>query len=190
MVSARLVRHGQTYWNERGLIQGNIDVGLNETGVAQARQLAGQFSGEVAYDMVTSPLRRARQTAELLCEEISVENYRVIPQLRELDQGHWNGLPGERVRQRIDPAHYKNWEERPFENPPPAGETLQAVERRVKQAVDYIAGWAENPTIVVGHKVIISMIAAICGRWSRDELFERLPENAGVFRVELTCQEE
>ena len=64
-----LVRHGETDWNLRKCFQGQIDVPLNERGLAQARRLARQLHSEgLRFDaVVSSDLGRARQTAEPVC---------------------------------------------------------------------------------------------------------------------------
>lgn len=65
-----LVRHGETDWNLRKCFQGQIDVPLNERGLAQAGRLARQLHSEgLRFDAaVSSDLRRARQTAEPACQ--------------------------------------------------------------------------------------------------------------------------
>ena len=64
-----LVRHGETDWNLRKCFQGQIDVPLNERGLAQAQRLARQLHSEgLRFDaIVSSDLSRARQTAEPTC---------------------------------------------------------------------------------------------------------------------------
>ena len=66
-----LVRHGETDWNRQGLYQGQADLPLNETGLAQARQTALMLeqAGQRFAALYSSPLLRARQTAEALVRE-------------------------------------------------------------------------------------------------------------------------
>ncbi|MCB6567724.1 histidine phosphatase family protein, partial [Desulfovibrio desulfuricans] len=52
------VRHGQTEWNQLGLVQGRADNSLNETGIEQARTTAEAFRGKTFEAVITSPLIR------------------------------------------------------------------------------------------------------------------------------------
>ena len=63
-----LVRHGETHWNHLGKIQGQSDISLNEAGIRMA-QAAAERLKDVSFDRVfSSPLLRARQTAEILAD--------------------------------------------------------------------------------------------------------------------------
>ncbi len=61
-----LVRHGQTNWNIRKIAQGRTDIPLNETGIAQAEELRDKIKDRKFDVCFTSPLIRAKQTAEIL----------------------------------------------------------------------------------------------------------------------------
>ena len=64
------LRHGETDWNARNLSQGNIDIPLNPTGLAQARSAAELLRNRGVDTIVTSPLSRARVTAEIAAEAL------------------------------------------------------------------------------------------------------------------------
>ena len=59
-----IVRHGETAWNREGRFQGQIDIPLNEKGLAQAEMTARRFSGYPLEKVFASPLSRARVTGE------------------------------------------------------------------------------------------------------------------------------
>jgi broad specificity phosphatase PhoE len=59
------LRHGETDWNAAGLSQGNVDIPLNETGLAQAHAAAGKLVHRGIASIIASPLSRARVTAEI-----------------------------------------------------------------------------------------------------------------------------
>ena len=66
------LRHGETDWNAQGLSQGNVDIPLNATGLAQARLAAEQLRNRGIATIVASPLSRARVTAEIVGEALGL----------------------------------------------------------------------------------------------------------------------
>ena len=61
-----VMRHGQTDWNVAGKIQGSTDIELNETGIKQAEATKEKLLGENIDVIISSPLKRARKTAEII----------------------------------------------------------------------------------------------------------------------------
>lgn len=94
-----LARHGQTDWNLNNKIQGRSDVPLNKTGVEQARELGRSLIGVKFEHIFCSPLRRARETAEVALEVagMAAEKERIVfdPELVERNYGEYEGEPGE-----------------------------------------------------------------------------------------------
>lgn len=85
-----VLRHGQTDWNRRGALQGQLDTPLNDAGLAQAAQAARQLTG-LSFDAIyTSPLRRARDTARIAC---GASRTAIVPDARllEIGFGVWEG---------------------------------------------------------------------------------------------------
>jgi broad specificity phosphatase PhoE len=66
------LRHGETDWNARGISQGNVDIPLNPTGLAQARSAAEKLRNRGIASIVASPLSRARVTAEIAGEALGL----------------------------------------------------------------------------------------------------------------------
>jgi broad specificity phosphatase PhoE len=66
------LRHGETDWNAQNLSQGNVDIPLNETGLAQARSAALLLRGRSIRSLISSPMSRARVTAEIAAAELGV----------------------------------------------------------------------------------------------------------------------
>jgi broad specificity phosphatase PhoE len=91
-----LVRHGETEWNLQRRYQGRSDSPLTAKGVAQAHavgRLVAALPGAEAARIVTSPLRRARRTAEIIREHIAAApELQFDERLRELSLGSWDGL--------------------------------------------------------------------------------------------------
>jgi probable phosphoglycerate mutase len=86
------LRHGETDWNRQGLSQGNVDIPLNELGLAQAKQAAVRLRDRGITSIVASPLSRARVTAEIVGEALGLE-VTIEPELREVSWGIREGEP-------------------------------------------------------------------------------------------------
>jgi probable phosphoglycerate mutase len=97
-------RHGRTSWNVEGRYQGHADIDLDETGVAQAERSA-EVLAQLGIDViVSSDLRRARETAARLAELTGLE-VRTDPRLREFDVGMAQGLRRDEIAARF-PVEY------------------------------------------------------------------------------------
>ncbi|HKU35262.1 MAG TPA: histidine phosphatase family protein [Paenarthrobacter sp.] len=87
-----LVRHGQTDWNAERRLQGATDIPLNETGREQARDAVAILSGYEWDTIVSSPLSRAAETADLIAEGLGLTVARRVPELIERSFGPAEGL--------------------------------------------------------------------------------------------------
>ena len=66
-----LIRHGQTNWNLESKLQGREDIPLNETGRSQAKTCAQYLSDQTWHTIYTSPLSRAKETAQIISKELN-----------------------------------------------------------------------------------------------------------------------
>lgn len=175
-----LARHGQSVWNEVRRFQGALDVALSERGREQARALGEalrRFGPAVAY---VSPMARARETAEIA---LAGRGVRIVPvaELRELSLGQWEGCTHDEIRQRAgDP--YGAWVRAPLDCPPPGGEPLDEVCRRVRGVVDRIAGEHRDgeDVLVVAHGGVISVYACHLLGCSFNALWRLRVDNASL----------
>jgi len=94
-----LVRHGESEANAAGRLQGRLDVPLSERGQAQARQLGAWLAERrIRWDVVySSPLLRARQTADIVREAVGGPEVRVEADLAEVSVGRLEGLGREEI---------------------------------------------------------------------------------------------
>ncbi|MFM2042598.1 MAG: hypothetical protein RLY86_1174 [Pseudomonadota bacterium] len=92
------LRHGETDWNRERRMQGNTDTPLNATGLAQAAEAAMLLRGRGITTIVTSPLIRARTTAEIVGRSLGLDPI-VVPDLRE---ANWGPLEGQLRDHRFD----------------------------------------------------------------------------------------
>lgn len=134
-----LVRHGRTAVNASGRLQGRADPPLDDTGLSQAEALRAVLPEEAS--IVTSPLLRARQTAEAVAGGRPVE---VDGRWVELDYGEWDGLPLDGV----PAAEWARWRSDPSYRPP-GGETLEECGARVRLACEELSDRAHSGDVVV-----------------------------------------
>jgi probable phosphomutase (TIGR03848 family) len=130
-----LIRHGANDYSKRGLLAGRLpEVHLNEAGQEQALALAQSLGGLPIKAVYTSPLERARETAEPLGRELGLK-VRVDAGLVETDVGRWQGKSIRRL------AMTNNWrivQRSPSRAAHPGGESFMATQTRVVSALDAI----------------------------------------------------
>ena len=148
-----LVRHGQTEWNRVVRFRGVIDVPLNETGLAQARATGRRLASSPVAAVYSSPLSRARQTAEAIAAPhgLQVASHQG---LNDMSFGTWGGLSPEEAR-KLSPDLAPRWFTEPHLVRPPGGGTLEEVRARVTLTVQEIATRHENETaVLVAHQLV------------------------------------
>ena len=84
------MRHGETDWNKNRITMGQKDIPLNETGILQAHAAAKVLQKEPIKHIVTSPLLRARVTAEIVSRELCAE----MTIIEDLKECAWGALEG------------------------------------------------------------------------------------------------
>jgi broad specificity phosphatase PhoE len=120
-----LVRHGETEWSRSGRHTGVTDVPLTEAGREAARRLADQFVDREFALVLTSPLARARETAELAGLGGRAE---VDEDLRELDYGEYEGITTPQIRETRP-----GWEV--WRDGSPGGETVEEAGERADRVI-------------------------------------------------------
>jgi broad specificity phosphatase PhoE len=92
-----LIRHGQTDWNLEGRFQGREDIELNEHGILQAKKCGEAIKRESFHAVITSPLSRAKKTAEIIADKVSVDQIIIDEAITERDFSKVSGMtPKER----------------------------------------------------------------------------------------------
>ena len=87
-----LIRHGQTDWNAQRRLQGSTDIPLNDVGRGQARDAVAVVSAYEWDAIVSSPLSRAAETADLIAAGLGLTVARRVPELTERSFGPAEGL--------------------------------------------------------------------------------------------------
>jgi broad specificity phosphatase PhoE len=147
-----LIRHGTTAWHKEGRMLGHREIPLDDAGLGQADAIAGALASTALGEVVTSPLVRAVQTAEVLARGRGFEVAR-DPRLGDLRIGPWEGKPAAEV---VASTDYRRMLAAPDERGP-GGESLREVQRRARAAIDQIL--ADNPTgeavAVITHGAVV-----------------------------------
>src|SRR5664279_1443936 len=150
-----LIRHGQTDWNAAGRMQGSSDIPLNDTGREQAREAVELLRGAEWDVIVSSPLQRARETAQIIADGLGLEVGRSYDLLIERNYGEGEGL----TKAEID----KKWPDVPMY---PGLESLDSVVKRGIAALDQVSvDYPDKKVIVVCHGTIIRYtLSELAGR--------------------------
>ena len=137
------IRHGETDWNKKQIPMGQTDIPLNTKGIQQSLYAQDLLSHIPFRSIISSPLRRAEQTATIIAEKQSCP---VITNI-DLKEASWGILEGKK-QQNSD--WLQNWlNGTQIEN----GETFTQLQARVKKALEQIYT-AKEPCLVVSHGAV------------------------------------
>ena len=145
-----LLRHGQTDWNIEFLLQGVTDIPMNETGIEQIKMAAKAIKAEDWDIVLTSPLSRARQTAEIIADHVGFPKIVEKELLIERSFGEAEGLSHEQWR-----ARYSNLDEIP------GGESRSQLAKRSKLLLDTVAAELMGKKVLaISHGALIRSLLA------------------------------
>ena len=146
-----LLRHGQTDWNIDFRLQGTTDIPLNQTGISQAQQVGQLFRASDWDVLLSSPLSRARDTAQIVSDISGLPPYRVEDLLLERAFGEAEGLTHEQWR-----AKYANLQVLP------GGESLEELAERAWKLLDHLATkYAGLRVLAVTHGALIRKLVRL-----------------------------
>ena len=155
------VRHGQTAWNAELRLQGQADTDMTELGRSQAvrngRRLAELVDKPEDFDFVASPLKRTRETMELIRAAMGLppQGYRTEPRLMEVHFGDWQGFTYAELEEKQPGCTAARFQDKwGFVAPGQGGESYQMLLDRVKPWFDAI----EKPTVCVTHGGVIRIL--------------------------------
>ena len=161
---AWLVRHGETEWARLGRHTGRTDIPLTETGREQALDLGRRLAGATFGLVLSSPLSRAAETADLagFADRVVVD-----PDLREWDYGAFEGRLTAEIRE--DHPGWSIWT-----GPWPEGETVEQVGARADRVLARIRA-ADGNVLVFSHGHFLRVLTA---RW-----LDLPPASGGLFAL-------
>ena len=142
-----LVRHGETAWTITGQHTGHADIPLTEQGERDAEKLKGRLAGLDFAQVLTSPLQRARRTAELAGFDKPID----VVDLIEWDYGQYEGRRTADIR-----IERPGW--RLLEDGCPGGETIEAVTSRSDRVIEHIRH-LNGDVLIFAHRDILRVLA-------------------------------
>jgi broad specificity phosphatase PhoE len=169
------MRHGETDWNRDGRLQGHTETALNARGRRQAESLGRYLPRLVeteyaarldALPFYSSPMRRTRQTVELLREKAALppSGYQAEDRLREIGFGVWEGKNWHEIRFR-DPIAARERDLNRWDFQPPGGESYAMV-------LDRVSAWLatiDHDACVIAHGGIARVMMVLCGGMSHED---------------------
>jgi len=175
MVNLNLIRHGKTQWNLEKKIQGEKDIPLSLQGRSQVMGWSF-FLKDSSLDLIlSSPMARARETAEILGKNLGLEIV-TDENIREQSFGLWEGRSIDEIRREF-PEVVEEQERMGWNFSPPGGEARHEVLKRALGAMEAAgARFKDLNLLVVTHQgVINSLVYHALGR-------SFLPEEKRIIR--------
>ncbi len=166
-----LIRHGETQTNRDRLALGRLDPSLSDLGERQAQCLADCLAVTLGLlgrvdAIYTSPLQRARQTAAVISDRLSLAPATVLDGLTEMDVGEMDGLSGQQMRER-HPEFLRDWfTDAAGELKMPGGESLADVQERAWPEIEHIrdSHGQEATAIAVSHNFVLhTLVCRVLG---------------------------
>ena len=142
-----MVRHGETAWNAEGRVQGQLDIPLSATGLAQAQCVAGVLCTGSFSALYASDLERVRQTAQPAAEKLGLRIC-VDPALRERHYGTFQGLTYAEAKRTL-PADYARFKAKEPDFAFGTGESLRAFFQRSIACLESIARRHRDEEVLV-----------------------------------------
>lgn len=179
-----VARHGETDWNTAGILQGWLDVPMNERGRQQSRELADALSGHRFACVYSSPLRRALETAEIIAERWGLPAPLCHDGLKERHFGVIQGIPKAELAE-LNPALLEKILKR---NPAcrfEQGESMDEVATRVLEAIMAIG--EANPgarVLAITHGWVMDVVARQVNGLPRSAILHAKPRNGECLWLE------
>ena len=181
-----LVRHGESEWNRTGRYQGQADAPLSSLGLQQAEALAKRLQQEKIDTIYTSPLQRARRTAEAIARFHPDVPFVEDRALFEIHHGDWQGLLAAEVRERYAEA-LDEWRTHPTRCQMPGGESFSNILKRTLNFKERISQRHPDGTVLVStHDVVVKILIADALGVNMDRINRLWITNASISVVEYT----
>lgn len=181
-----LVRHGESEWNRISRYQGQEDAPLSELGLRQAEALAQRLATERIDTIYTSPLQRAKRTAEAIARFHPKAPFVEDKALLEIHHGDWQGLLASEVRERYR-EELEEWRNHPTRSQMPNGESFSNILKRTLNFRERACASDEETVIVSTHDVVVKILIADALGMPMDRLNRIWVTNASISVIEYTA---
>lgn len=186
-----LVRHGETDWNTERRLQGQVDISLNEFGKNLAVK-TGRGLADIRFDICfTSPLKRAKETAELILADREVE---IIDDARiiEMSFADWEGRHCSKERWEVPDSFQKFFDDPANYEPAPDGESFAQVKKRTGEFLQWLYNKKEyensNVLVTTHGAALAGLINNIKGESLENYWGVGVHKNCAVTEVEVKDQ--
>jgi broad specificity phosphatase PhoE len=180
-----LIRHGETEWTRERRFTGARDLPLSPLGRFQSEAVGVALAERPLAAVWTSPLERARATAEAVAKPHRLE-LRIAPAFREMAFGHWEGLTRAELAARF-PEPTRVWVTTPHLATPPGGETLAQVAERVGEGLEELRRTHEGASVaLVTHAIVIRLLVLSGLGLGPERLWAVDASPAGITEIEYT----
>jgi broad specificity phosphatase PhoE len=178
-----LLRHGETTWNELGIVQGQLDEArLSAEGRSQAADVAETLRGHSFQWIVTSDLTRARETAAIVDDALGLE-IAVAPALRERCYGVYEGRPLSELPSSASGVHAGRVVDASAR--PEGGESLDDLYARCATFIDSLRAAGNDRLLLVTHGGTIRALRAYCtGVVMQDLVWDKV-SNCSVWPINI-----
>lgn len=184
MTEVYLIRHGETDWNVEGRYTGHSDIPLNARGLEQAHELAKSLQPVRFEAIYSSDLARALKTAQLISMETGAP-LTIDTRLREIDQGDWEGMHFEEIRDRFA-QKLRQRRKRPLDIAAPGGETVRQVRQRVLAALgDILRQHPQGRIAIVSHGLTLALIKVHYTDLAIEAIWDNIPPNTTPERIDV-----
>jgi broad specificity phosphatase PhoE len=191
MTELWLVRHGETDWNREGLFQGHADIPLNETGLQQARATADALAlaGKTFAALYSSPLSRARQTAEETARQLAMPLH-LDERLREINQGEWTGKNYKMIRAQFGDPGKADGVHETIHSRAPGGESVAEVAARLAAAASDIARQHPGQAVLIfSHGLALATLHCQASGIPLQDVYQYIPKNGAATVVHWDAQD-
>ncbi|MDA1475998.1 histidine phosphatase family protein [Bacillus changyiensis] len=173
MTAICLIRHGETDWNSQGRLQGRTDIPLNETGKRQAKE-TGEFLKGTSWDLIiTSPLKRAKETAEIINQYLHLD----IIEMEDFIERNYGDAEGMPFADRMKLYPDKNY---------PNQETKEALAARLMAGIDKISEqYPKQKILLVAHGAAIHTLLSKIAIDDDSELHQTKLVNACLSNIRM-----
>ncbi len=161
MTTVVVIRPGCTSFDEQDRVQGVLNLPLTEHGHAEVSEIVERLRDVPLEVIYTAPAEPALSTARAIGEALSIP-VRESEELRNLDQGLWQGLTTDEIRRKY-PRVFKQWRESPETVCPPEGETIPHALARVRKALQKPLRKNERVAVVAPEPLATLIRCLLCG---------------------------